>query len=443
MKILCALLLLMCLTANAVQVSNPSASGGGGSVNATNAIGNNSGVGTNTTLYGTTTVFGLNANNLTLKSYADTNDTFIVSGTNRVELEDMFSASNRVFYIGNDTIFQTRPGTEPATLLFRDLHGGAHGLLGLGGGLGDVVIQPTYNSGILQIGGTGSSGSDHYFQYASIPNASPTKMGFSHGLEFRSQATNNPNGNIYKRPGIVGFPTDTSISEQGQLRFYAIKPLWAFGNQDPDSPTTAGLEVLRMDTNGIVAAAGVSFKGSAAGLTNYPVIALTNNSLSVYGGATWYNQILQIVNGSLQPVITVSPSIGQVIIGDAATSADMSMRSSQGNNFRFGNADGNYIAPVNSPTVGMPSLLLGARAQPTNATLEVIGFTMSTRGYQYFDIGTFPTSAIPVGSTTLTNFATIAYKGKPRTVATNYQAGGWMEWTNAAASGANWYPFTP
>jgi len=64
----------------------------------------------------------------------------------------------------------------------------------------------------------------------------------------------------------------------------------------------------------------------------------------------------------------------------------------------------------------------------------------ATNGYLRIENATFPTNAIPLGTSTKTNTASIVYKGIPMTVATNRAVGGWMRWRTTDET---WQPYTP
>lgn len=178
-----------------------------------------------------------------------------------VALSNLFSVSNQTIYVGDYFTMSSGEGNWAQMGLVKN-HGTGHGYVFLGGLSGDVVLTPTYYDGVLQFGATANAGSYHYLQYATSPDAA-NPVGFSHPLEFRANTTNG-----LKLPGIVGFGYAADGSSLGELRFYAKSPHWGLGNKNPESPTIAGTEIFRANTNGLVLADGRKIVGDGSGLTN-------------------------------------------------------------------------------------------------------------------------------------------------------------------------------
>jgi hypothetical protein len=167
-----------------------------------------------------------------------------------------------------DYFFWTTTNAEPARLGFSStVHGPERGVLMLGAGVGDVVLDPGYANGRgLQIGNSGNAGAYLYVQYGVYPNTTFTN-GFSHPLEFRSLSYYA--GSVrWHYPGILSMPHYGNTSEQGELVFYSKVPHWNYNNKQQTAPSSAGTEAMRVGTNGIIAASGIQFKGNGGGLTN-------------------------------------------------------------------------------------------------------------------------------------------------------------------------------
>lgn len=179
-----------------------------------------------------------------------------ISPTNKnVRLARLFGGTSQTWQVGNATTFATTVG-DVAKLYFAEDHGNGHGYVALGGLSGDVVLSPTLNNGILQLGATANAGNRIYLQYASIPTVgNGYTYGFSHPLMFVSRSRNQ-----WHYPGILSFaqPDD---SEHGEIWVYSRAPEWNSGNADPASPNVAGTPVVSMGTNGVIAQGNTWFRG--------------------------------------------------------------------------------------------------------------------------------------------------------------------------------------
>ncbi len=186
--------------------------------------------------------------------------------TRSTKLSNLFNKRGDVWTAGHQFKIQTT-NSNPGILMFdTESHdGGARGIVLLGATQGDVVINPS-TAGVFQIGQSGNAGAQHYMQYASYPDAG-NPMGFSHPFQFRVLSYNG--GSVaWKYPGLVSYASANDASEQGRMVIYSRLPYWAFGNHNPNSPTTAGTEIASFDTNGVVAALGIKFIGNGGSLTN-------------------------------------------------------------------------------------------------------------------------------------------------------------------------------
>lgn len=203
--------------------------------------------------------------------------------------------ANGVQIVGHNYTFKTT-NAQPGQIIFNTTaHGASHGIVVLGAVSGDVVVNPGTDSGIFQIGVSGTPGNYTYMQYASDPSdngASSTILsGFSHPLSFRSLSKTNRQ---FHYPGIVGTSElDTrGVTENGTLRFYARVPHWNSSNEDIDNPTELGVETFRASTNAIQAASGVPFaSGNNKGVsTNLVLLDSTTNPvyLTFTGGLLTY-----------------------------------------------------------------------------------------------------------------------------------------------------------
>ena len=223
--------------------------------------------------------------------------------TKRIPLRDLFNGTNQSYRVGDYTVFQTANASEPGQLVFSSTaHGGGHGIVILGGTSGDVVLNPTANDGVMQLGISGYPGNWIYFQYAVWPYLSGQK-GFSHPVEFRSKV--NLSGTVYdKQPGIVGYPINVDASKMGKLVLYSIAPHWNAGNTNINSPNIAGVEVLSVGTNGVIAPSGITFIGDGSGLTNVTASGgggLTTNIVVMSAGQPL---VQYFTNGSLAAIST-------------------------------------------------------------------------------------------------------------------------------------------
>jgi hypothetical protein len=206
----------------------------------------------------------------------------------------------------NANFFWQTTNASPGKIGFLTLeHGGGHGIAVVGGVSGDVVLNPTTEDGILQIGATGNTGNRIFLQYAMYPWASTNTVGISHPLEFRSRVWNGGAATT-KYPGIVGFSEANNSSELGKLVFYARAPAWNAGNLNASAPNTAGTEVFSAGTNGVVAASGIRFKGD-----NFTVSTVT------------------ITSGSGSPESVVTAPIGSLFLRtDGSTSTTLYVKTS-------------------------------------------------------------------------------------------------------------------
>jgi hypothetical protein len=189
--------------------------------------------------------------------------------------------------VAGDYFFLKTTNAEPARLGFSStVHGTERGVLMLGAGVGDVVLDPGYVNGRgLQIGNSGNAGAYLYIQYGMYPTAIYTN-GFSHPLEFRSLSYFA--GSVrWHYPGILSMPHFGNTSEQGELVFYSRVPHWNYNNKLQTAPNVNGTETMRVGTNGIVAASGIQFKGNGNSMTNIrPNIG--SNSAAVSPNTTIY-----------------------------------------------------------------------------------------------------------------------------------------------------------
>lgn len=181
------------------------------------------------------------------------------------------------YLCGDYSYLQTVPvnGQSPGRIKFTTTdHGGGHGVVVLGAGEGDVVMNPSPSDGVVQLGLSGHAGNRIYLQYAAYPNATFVTS-YSHPLEFRSVAYNG-GVSAFKRPGIQGFAVANDATEAGKLKFYSIAPKWNDGNLDPATPDVAGAEMLEMSPSAIKAASGIPFAvGGATGQNT--TVALTDS----------------------------------------------------------------------------------------------------------------------------------------------------------------------
>ena len=253
----------------------------------TNSISKLNGFGTNTTLIGANTI-GLKATATASNGVALKIPQFhkiVIDGTN--------NGSNPDYDFGKIIIGAHRDGTNGAGasmavpdqftiyaapfpnnggyIRFWGTHGGPKGLVMIAGG--DVDLLPGTGGG-LQIGDSGGSiGSQIYMQYRNGTFV-PDPLGQSHALEFRAKYNPGDSNYTYSaRAAIQGWATITNQgNELGELRFYARVPEWANANNS-STPNTAGVEIFRANTNGIVASSGRKFVGDGSGLTNVTVTA--------------------------------------------------------------------------------------------------------------------------------------------------------------------------
>ena len=267
----------------------------GHSIIGTNFVGNGASL---TNLHGSNSITAgtIDTNRMDATAYVafknDVTQAELAAGSYAINgaLATNINATNLIFPVsGNVTVkdyfvFQTT-NSSPGTLGFSStVHlsdGLNRGVVWLGMNYGDVVVGPSGNSGIFQIGSTAISGSYTYLQYAETSDATYTN-GYSHPLEFRSRSYLSGT-NYYHYPGIVGFPSYGNADGLGQLVFYAKAPHWNTGNRKWHAPDIAGTEVLRVSTNGVTAAGGLTFNvGTKVGQTvTVVVLDSTTNALAL------------------------------------------------------------------------------------------------------------------------------------------------------------------
>lgn len=308
-------------------------------------------------------------------------------GLTNVNMTNITFTPNGVVRVAHNFSFKTTNSSQPGVLAFNaTAHGAGRGIVLLGATEGDVVINPMSAGGILQLGMSGNSGSYNYMQYASFPTAS-FPVGFSHPLQFRSTSYNG-GATAYKYPGIVGFPSADDASELGKISIYARAPHWNNGNANQASPNEAGTKVVDFDTNGIVAAPNIVFKGNGAGITNqnyacFQRIYFNNAGQTVMPAATWTNvtfttNVFAGQNHDSGAAFTLSNSF---IIVNAAGAGRWKVRATVP--FYDGSSGGNVAARIyrfnNSPQTVMPGQ--GLYQWPSSTVnCNVVGSVVLTAG---------------------------------------------------------------